>query len=198
MKTMIRLGILLLPLLVVASCTKKVARVEVESTIDLSGRWNDADSRLVAEEMIGDCLSQRWLYKYEENKTRPTVIVGRVVNKSHEHINVKTFVKDMERVLLNSGRVDFVADKSEREQIREEKADQAGNASVYTRKEMGEETGADCMLLGSINTIFDQEGSKAVLFYQVDLELVEIESNRKVWIGNKKIKKFVSRSNTRF
>ena len=198
MKVIMRLTLCIIPLLLVMSCSKKVTRVDVDSTIDLSGRWNDADSRMVAEEMIDNCLSQRWLYKYDEEKRRPTVIVGRIVNKSHEHINVKTFVKDMERTLLNSARVDFVASKEERDQIREEKADQGEHASVQTAKSMGEETGAELMLIGSINTIFDQEDTKAVLYYQVDMELIEIETNKKVWIGDKKIKKYVTRSRTKF
>jgi hypothetical protein len=184
--------------IVMVGCTTKVSRVQSDSTIDLTGKWNDTDSRLVAEEMIKDCLGQRWLYKWEEQNKRPTVIIGKVVNKSHEHISVETFTKDMERALLNSGKVDFVATKTEREQLRDEKADMADNASVQTAKSMGEETGADLMLVGTLNTIVDQEGAKAVVFYQTNLELIEIESNRKVWIGEKKIKKFVERAKTRF
>jgi penicillin-binding protein activator len=187
----------IIPLLAVG-CTTKVSRVQSDSTIDLTGKWNDTDSRLVAEEMIKDCLSQRWLYKWEEQNKRPTVIIGKVVNKSHEHISVETFTKDMERALLNSGKVDFVATKTEREQLRDEKADMADNASVQTAKSMGEETGADLMLVGTLNSIVDQEGAKAVVFYQTNLELIDIESNRKVWIGEKKIKKFVERAKTRF
>ncbi len=187
----------IIPLLAVG-CTTKVSRVQSDSTIDLTGKWNDTDSRLVAEEMIKDCLGQRWLYKWEEQNQRPTVIIGKVVNKSHEHISVETFTKDMERALLNSGKVDFVATKTEREQLRDEKADMADNASVQTAKSMGEETGADLMLVGTLNTIVDQDGAKAVVFYQTNLELIEIESNRKVWIGEKKIKKFVERAKTRF
>ena len=74
----------------------------------------------------------------------------------------------------------------------------AENASVYTAKSMGEETGADLMMIGTINTIVDQEGGKAVVFYQTNMELIEIESNRKVWIGEKKIKKFVERAKVKF
>lgn len=184
--------------LLIAGCTTKVSRVESDSTIDLTGKWNDADSRLVAEEMINDCLGQRWLFKWEEQNKRPTVIIGKVVNKSHEHISVETFTKNMERALLNSGKVDFVATKTEREQLRDEKADMAENASVQTAKSMGEETGADLMLVGSLNTIVDQDGAKAVVYYQTNLELIEIESNRKVWIGEKKIKKYVERAKTKF
>lgn len=187
----------IIPLLVVG-CTTKVSRVQSDSTIDLTGKWNDTDSRLVAEEMIKDCLNQRWLFKWESENKRPTVIIGKVVNKSHEHISVETFTKDMERALLNSGKVDFVASKVEREQLRDEKEDMQGNASAQTAKSMGEESGADLMLVGTLNTIVDQEGAKAVVFYQTNLELIEIESNRKVWIGEKKIKKFVERAKTKF
>lgn len=185
-------------LMIAAGCTTKVSRVGTDSTIDLSGRWNDADSRLVAEEMIKDCLSQRWLYTWEQRNKRPTVIVGKITNQSHEHINTATFTKDIERALLNSGKVEFVASKNEREQLREEKLDQGGNASAQTGKSAHEETGADLMLIGSINTIVDQEGNRAVLYYQTNMELVDIESNQKVWIGEKKIKKYVERATTSF
>lgn len=197
MNKLMKTVLILLPLLAVG-CSTKVTRVQTDSTIDLTGRWNDTDSRLVADEMIKDCLAQRWLYSWESQNKRPTVIVGKVVNKSHEHISVETFTKDMERALLNSGKVSFVATKTEREQLRDEKDDMADNASAQTAKSRGEETGADLMLLGSINTIVDQEGNKAVVFYQTNLELVEIESNQKVWIGEKKIKKYVERAKTTF
>lgn len=190
--------LVLLAGLFVIGCTTKVARVQSDSTIDLTGKWNDTDSRLVAQQMIDDCLAQRWLYKWESANKKPVVIVGKIVNKSHEHISVETFSKDIERSLLNSGRVQFVANKIEREQLRDEKADMAENASARTAKSMGEETGADLMMIGTLNSIVDQEGSKAVVFYQVDMQLVEIESNQTVWIGNKKIKKFVERATTKF
>ncbi len=185
--------------LCVAGCGKKVTRVAPDSTIDLSGKWNDTDSRLVADEMIGDCLSRPWYTAGYANKVPvPTIIVGDVRNKSHEHINVETFVKDLERTLINSGKVEFVANKSERLQIREEVADQMVNSSEETRKDGGEESGADLMLIGSINTIADQEGNKAVMYYQINLELIEIETHKKLWIGDKKIKKYITRTSTTF
>jgi len=175
----------------------KVARVQSDSTTDLSGRWNDTDSRLVAEEMVKDALNQRWIYRYEEAKKVPTVIIGTISNKSHEHISVETFVKDIERSLLNSGNVEFVASKQERQEIREEREDQQENTAVTSRSDMGEEQGADLMMKGSINAIVDREGKTSVIFYQVNMELIELESNRKVWIGEKKIKKVVERAGAR-
>ena len=186
-------GIMLLS----AGCasTPKVERKEVDTTIDLSGRWNDTDSRLVSEEMIQDCLSRPWMgsYKDKHGGRIPTLIVGRVKNRSHEHINVQTFVKDLERALINSGQVQFVASEGEREGVREERLNIAEHSSDETMKEAGQEIGADYMLIGTINTIRDDIEGKAVMFYQVDLELIDIEKNLKVWIGDKKIKKLIKR-----
>jgi penicillin-binding protein activator len=179
-------------------CATKVTRVTHDSTIDLTGKWNDTDSRLTAEEMVRDALNGGWYAKYTVNKTTPTVVVSEIRNKSHEHISTETFIKDIQRALINSGKVDFVANKAERGEIRDEKADQAQNASVETRQSAGEESGAQLMMIGTLNSIVDQDGGKAVVFYQVNLELVEIESHKKLWIGDKKIKKFVERSETKF
>src|SRR5688572_24851517 len=40
--------------LVLAACSTapKITRTDVDETIDLSGNWNDTDSRLTAEEMV--------------------------------------------------------------------------------------------------------------------------------------------------
>ncbi len=187
--------ILLLSFLVACATGPEVKRVGAEETIDISGEWNDTDSRLVSEEMIKDCLSRQWLEEFiSKNNKKPRVIVGTVKNRSHEHINTQTFVKDLERELTNSGRVVFVAAKGEREEIREERMSQAEHASPETVKAMGREYGADFMLQGQINSILDEGGGVRLKYYQVELEMVNLETNEKVWIGQKKIKKVVKRS----
>jgi len=90
-----------------SSCaTRKVSRVNTNEVIDLSGRWNDTDSQLVSAEMIGDLLGARWLpvYESQHNNKRPVVVVGTVTNKSHEHINSETFIKDIEKAIIKRRR----------------------------------------------------------------------------------------------
>ncbi len=185
--------------LLLASCARRVTRVAPEEPLDLSGRWNDTDSRLVAEAMFSDALQRPWVQEFAQKAGRqPVVIVGTVLNRSHEHINTQTFVKDLERQLTNSGRVRFVADAGQRLEVRQERVDQARNASDATAKRPGQEFGADFMLQGSINTIVDELANTRVVFYQVDLEMIDIEQNLKVWIGQKKIKKLIERRRSRF
>jgi uncharacterized protein (TIGR02722 family) len=181
-----------------SACATSVDRMNVDEVKDLSGAWNDTDSRLVSEEMIQDVLSRAWLQDYTgARKKQPNVIVGEIRNLSHEHINLNTFVSDMERALINSGKVHFVASRTERDDVREERKDQDTHASEATRKAMGQELGADFMLKGAINTIIDLSGSTQVRYYQVDLNLISMADNRIVWLGQKKIKKLVKRSNVR-
>ncbi|HEB81574.1 MAG TPA: penicillin-binding protein activator LpoB [Gammaproteobacteria bacterium] len=194
-----RLFILFGLMLTLAACGgQKVTRVESDTVTDLSGNWNDTDSRLVAEEMIRDVLSRNWLPKFTSKHGRqPTVIVGTVRNLSHEHINTRTFIADMERELINSGEVEFVASAEDRKEVRSEVKDQDLNASEETRKAMGQEVGADFMLQGSINTIIDAIDGEQARYYQIDLTLIELGTNRKVWVGQKKIKKTIEKSGFR-
>jgi uncharacterized protein (TIGR02722 family) len=167
----------------------------VDEVKDLSGRWNDTDSQLVSEEMIRDSLNRPWVTEYAARENRkPVVIVGTVRNLSSEHIETLTFTTDLERELINSGKVKFVANPLQRLELRQERKEQQAFAREETAKRLAAETGADYMLNGSIKTIIDKEGRKQVKFYQVDLEMMHIETNEKVWIGSKKIKKFVKAS----
>ncbi|HEY6019430.1 MAG TPA: penicillin-binding protein activator LpoB [Candidatus Paceibacterota bacterium] len=183
----------------VTACSTAVTRMDAAEVKDLSGAWNDTDSQQVSEEMIRDVMSRSWLSEFSRTKKRqPAVIVGEVRNLSAEHINVNTFVSDLERAMINSDKVQFVASATEREEVRGERKDQDINASEDTRKAMGQEKGADFMLKGTINTIIDASGSTQLRYYQVDLTLISLVDNRKVWVGQKKIKKLVERSNLRF
>ena len=183
----------------IAGCGTSVERMDTAEVKDLSGAWNDTDSRLVSEEMIQDVLARNWLPEFmRQHNKKPAVIVGEVLNLSHEHVNVNTFTADMERALIKSGKVQFVASRNERGEVRGERKDQDIHAAEATRKPMGQERGADYMLKGTINTIIDTSGSSQVRYYQVDLTFISLADNVKVWVGQKKIKKLVKRGNLRY
>lgn len=195
------LSLIVCAVLALAGCGHelKVTRVDAGVVTDLSGRWNDTDSRMVAEAMVKDALQYPWLGNFSQAKGRqPVVVVGTVLNSSHEHISVQTFITDLERELTNSQKVTFVAGKGERDEVRTERKEQAVYASEETQKAPGKETGADYMMKGTIATILDEaDGTKAV-FYQVDLQMIDLENNTKVWYGQKKIKKVVEKKRTVF
>jgi len=174
---------------------KRVARIEPTAVTDLSGRWNDADSRLVANELIEQSLTAAWVKRYADTHggEAPTVIVGGFGNRTMEHIPVNTFLKDLERAFVNSGAVRVVASADERQVVRTEREDQQAHATADSRARLAREQGAAYMLQGEVQAIEDAEGREKVVYYQVDAALVDLESNAKVWVGQHKIKKYIDR-----
>lgn len=178
---------------VLFSCSRSVTRVSPSEQIDISGHWNNTDSRLVSEEMTGTVLNATWLNNHLQAKSgqKPVVIVGFVDNKSHEHIDAETFIKDLEQSFIKTEKVRLVQAGKKREELRAERADQQTNSSASTMKKFGLEMGADYILQGSINSIVDAYKKKKEVYYQVNLELTNLETNEVVWIGDKKIAKVV-------
>jgi len=175
------------------SCGRQVTRVSEDTVTDISGRWNDTDSRLTAEEITQEMMSHPWYNTYtSQNGGEPAVlIVGMITNKSHEHIATETFSKDIEKAVINSSRMRLVQAGAMREEIRAERADQQNYSSASSMKSFGLEQGADFMLQGTVNSIVDQYKKDKAVYYQIDLELTNLETNEKVWIGDKKIKKLI-------
>jgi uncharacterized protein (TIGR02722 family) len=193
----LRAALALAALTVAGGCATQVTRISPDQQVDLSGRWNDVDSRQVADAMVRQSFqaeaSGSWAVQYMQahGGRRPTVIVGTVRNRSMEHIPVETFVRDLERAYLSSGQVQVVASREERDEVRDERADQQENAAADTRARMAREHGAQYMLQGDISQINDREGGRRVVYYQVDMTLLDLESNEKTWTGQHRIKKMV-------
>lgn len=183
-----------------AACATEVTRISPGEVKDLSGHWNDTDSQLVSKQMIKEALSGPWLDNFtrRHDGKAPVVIVGTIRNLSYEHIDTNAFITDMQRALINSDKVEFVAASAQRGEVRQERKDQDVNASEATRKAMGKEIGADFMMKGTINMIVDQSGDTQVRYYQVDLNLISLADNRIVWVGQKKIKKVVENAKLRY
>jgi penicillin-binding protein activator len=177
-----------------AACAKQVTRIDPDAVTDLSGRWNDTDSRLVANQLITESLADAWHRQHAATNAgqAPVVIVGEFRNRTMEHIPVGTFVRDLERAWIQSGAVQVVASADERAEIRAERRDQQDNARAVTRTRMAQEHGARYMMQGTIEAIEDREGRERVIYYQIDATLVDLESNLRIWTGQHRIKKYIT------
>jgi uncharacterized protein (TIGR02722 family) len=176
--------------------SKRVTRIEPAAVTDLSGRWNDTDSRLVANQLVEQTLGAGWAKRYTDRHggEAPTVVVGTFANRTMEHIAVGTFVKDIENALITTGAARVVASGEQRTAMRDERRDQQQNARADTRARQGQELGARYMLAGDLQAIEDVDGRERVVFYQVDASLIDLETNAKVWVGQHKIKKYIERA----
>jgi len=174
-----------------ASCSQRsVTRINPDEQTDVSGRWNDSDNKIVADDMIDQMIDQTWRTEFQALQSKkPVVIVGSVRNKTSEFIDPVAIIKEIERAFVNSGKVRVVATAEERKEMREEREDQQIFASEESKKKWGKEKGADFMLNGTLYSVTDQYKNEKIVAYQVDFELTNLETNEKVWLGQSRIKK---------
>lgn len=174
------------------SCGRQVTRISADTVVDYSGNWNNTDSRLVSEKMIQQIMKSAWIqiFTQAQNK-KPTIIVGFVTNKTHNHIEAETFLQDLETAIVNSGTMRLVQGGEQRKALRAERADQQDNASLSTMKKFGLEHGADFMLQGVMTSTVDAFKKNKVVQYQVSLQLANLETNEIVWMDTEKITKTV-------
>jgi hypothetical protein len=188
-------------LLFFSCATTSVSRIDAAQQTDISGYWNDTDVRLICNALIEDCITSPRIERFaQENKRLPVFIIGRFKNDSSEHIDTSIIVKKMQTAILNSGKAEFVADSTSREEVRAEREDQnMGNASEETAKALGNETGADFLLQGSVKSMVQKAGNTTVRTYHVSADLINIETNRIIWSGfNDDIKKVIKTSDVKF
>ena len=202
MRTLRCISICIVISLLFFSCaTTNVSRIDAAQQTDISGYWNDTDVRLICNALIEDCITSPRIERFaQENKRLPVFIIGRFKNDSSEHIDTSIIVKKMQTAILNSGKAEFVADSTSREEVRAEREDQnMGNASEETAKAVGNETGADFLLQGSVKSMVQKAGNTTVRTYHVSADLINIETNRIIWSGfNDDIKKVIKTSDVKF
>lgn len=183
--------------LLALGCTSavQVTRLSEADELDLSGNWNDTDIRIVTEALVGSSLKSNWINQFRvRNGRNPVVIVGTILNRSSEHLDTSIIAKRFEMALVNTGKVDMVADLGMREELRDEREEQQYHASEETAAALGREVGADFLLQGAVRTVVDQVSGKAVRTYYVSAELIDIETSRKVWVGEETVRKLIRQS----
>lgn len=184
----------LLSLVACGGSSTTVRRIDPDQVVDLSGKWNDSDANKVAKAMIADCLSRPWAANFKGAAGKvPVVRLYPIRNRSSDHINTRFFTKQVEMELLNSGIVQVVADVEESTDTRYERQDQAKHASDETAKQQQQEVGSDFILNGWIVSENDAIEGQEVRAYVTTMELINSETNVKVWLNVHRIKKFIER-----
>jgi len=200
MKKLVFLIIISISIVFLPSCVSPTPNTKINVEQDknantrdeVSGKWNDADLRDSAKTLINQMLQGGWLKVAKEQKeTIPNIKIGEIKNKSDSHLPMPAFESTIQKVLINSGQVSFAMNKEEAKGIRSEQDKQMNTASDGTVSEAGDEDGADYMIFGQFTSMSDRLGGKQVKYLQVNLKLINIQKGKIVWVGEKKIKKFI-------
>lgn len=187
-----RIFLLILAVSAMGSCARTVSRVDPNQQIDLSGRWNDSDSRQVADKMTSELLGSPKFQEYTKALgKKPAIIVGQIQNRTSEHIDANNYIKKFELAIFNSGLADLVESDQFRDKLREERAQQQDFADPATMAQWGKELGANLMLFGEMTSETDVYNKNRVVNYVTTLFLTDMETNKRIWYGQQEIKKYI-------
>lgn len=151
----------------------------------LNDKWSESDMQKVVRDLVASATNH---YSISSAKRPPVVMVTRLQNKTSEHIDTQS-VTDMVRVeLMRGGRVQFV-DKAAREDIADEIEYQKDNASSTSRKAGGQQTGADFILNGRLDSIVQQAGRDKSVYYKITMQMTNLKTGVMVWSDYKQIRK---------
>ena len=198
MNTAFKIFVAVAAMAFIAGCGgREVTRTDPDTVTDLSGYWNETDAHMVADSMIAQCLGGRWLTEFASGGSRgdrpdkPVIVVGGIYNESSEHINTNIFMNAIEQAFLESGEIQIAAGGASRGEVRSEREDQTIFSSPEAAASFGREIGADYVMTGDIGSIVDEEGDTRSIYYQISLELIDVETALKSWIGSLEIKKMI-------
>ncbi len=177
-----------------------VKRVSLDTEGGVTSRWTDTDARLTAETLIKKAMDSNWFSDFLNTHDRKAVIVlGQMVNRSDQDINTRIFLNHFQDALINSGKVVFVAGEDyARKQAEAERKYQLGHARSSTVHGPGQQTGADFLLTGSINSFVASRDGKTVRFYQTHLKAIDLTTNEIIWSAEYRVKKIAHASGGSF
>jgi len=190
-----------LMMLAAAGCSSySVQRVSVDTSGGVTSRWTDTDARLTAQTMIKKALEAPWLRHFrDKNGRRPVVELGQIINRSDQHINTRLFLNHFQDDLINSGKVIFVtASEAHRRQAAAEREYQMKHARSGTVHGPGQQTGADVLITGSINSYTASRGEKTVRYYETHLKAIDLTTNEILWGSQYQVKKIAHHSSMGF
>ena len=167
-------------------CTKRVEYGSPTAQETVTPAFGSTDLQIIAAKMVRSLLSSPFI----QEGNQPVVLVGRVRNKTDEHIDTKAITDKIRTTLVQSGKVRFVAGEV-REEIEKELEYQAesGNVSEATRKRIGEMVGPGYILTGEITNIRKEAGRRMDVYFLITLNLVDIETGLIKWADEKEIRK---------
>lgn len=175
------------------ACAGPTRNIERGKTRELSGKWSATDARETSEAMIGQALQAGWLQAFtNEEGRKPRIRVRDIVNKTDEHIDAQVFIKNIEKAMINSGKVAVLAQEGRELDAVNRAEDYAMEGRVDEGPEAGEQMGEDFVVTVAIRSIVDQVEGKKARFYKINFELSNATSGEKVWIGDHEIEKLIT------
>lgn len=153
----------------------------------LDDRFSENDMQLIAKRMVNSLVtaSEHIAGKAEQ----PVVIVGKMRNRTTEHIDLKMLSDKIRTALIQSGKFRFADVENRRDIAEEYEYQQSGYVDPARAKSPGSQTSADYLLTGTLTSNIQQVGKDKLIYYKATFQFTDLLTSEIVWTDEKEIRK---------
>ena len=151
----------------------------------LDDRFNENDMQLIAKKMVSSLVASQAI----EGQTTPAVMVGKMRNRTAEHIDMNALSDKIRTSLLQSGRFRFVDALNRRAIAREYEYQNSGYVDPAQAHGPGSQTAADLVLTGTLSSNIQEVGKEKLVYYKATFQLTDLGSSEIIWTDEKEIRK---------
>lgn len=156
-----------------------------EEVVLLDDKFNENDMQLMANTLVDS------LQEYDRIKnanSSPVIMVGRVKNRTSEHIDMKMLTDKIRTALIKSGKFRF-ADKEARAELAEEYEYQSGKYVDQSTAQTPKQLGVEYLITGDLSSNVQQVGNDKVVYYKLNLNLLDVSKNIIAWADEREVRK---------
>lgn len=183
-----------LALVVSAGCAStRVGYEDPLSSKPITSDWEAGDLHQIAEKMVDSMLSAPAVVQATAQRA-PVVSVGKVKNKTMQHIDTESVTDTIRARLLRSGKFQFV-DRTTDDQAGEELKFQQESGLVDPQKavQTGQQSGAEYLLTANLSEIANAAGRTKDVFYKFTMNLKNLRTGLLEWSEEKELRKVSTR-----
>ena len=195
MKTRFSLVLLIIIISLLAGCGPTI-RYEIKDEETVTGSdWSAKDLKDVSEYMTASINKSTYIMNLQKNSEKPRWMLSKdLKNETDEHVNTRTIMEKIRTRLINEGVANFVDDQAIEDILNQLKLQQSGLFDNKTAAQVGKLVGAKLVLRGTIYSIRKKSDRQDIIYYNITLQLVNIQTGEIIWTDEKEIQRLTSKS----
>jgi len=187
--------------MLVVSCAKGVKKdvksiTASEATIDAD--WSPEDVQKIRDYMVDSISNAKFIgsMKYRTEKPR-WMLAKELRNDTDEHINTRVIMERIRTKLINNGVGIFIDDEAIETVLKQLELQQSDLFDNDKAAKVGKFIGAKLILRGAISNIRKRTERTDINYYNITLQVVDLETLQILWTDEYEIGRKASKSRLR-
>lgn len=153
-----------------------------------AGSWNSNDLKRVVNKMVQSIDQHRMLRRISESNPAPRwILASEMQNDTDEHLSTRLIMEKVRTQLVKRGMAIFVDDQALNDILKEMSLQQSALFDPNKAVKVGKLAGARLILRGRISNIRKSTTDTTIVFYNVTLQVVDIQTREIIWTDEAEI-----------